>query len=157
MTKAATPQTIIDLSGQERFFGCLVPCKTGVLWTNQVGGIANVHPEVEGFFVPLPSCWEPPGNPLESISSCDMPYDAEFQSMVTMFLSFVPLHFLFRPLDVDEFRRFCDCVGNNAIAEAWVPVRVLDFDCADLAAHPYCDILEPLRGRDVILVYGNCD
>ena len=29
-------------------FGMIVPCKSGVVFTNQVGGVARFHPEVEG-------------------------------------------------------------------------------------------------------------
>ena len=33
--------------------GLIVKAATGVIYSNQTGGFANLHPEVEGFFVPL--------------------------------------------------------------------------------------------------------
>jgi len=41
---------IIDLCWAE---GVIIPCRSGVIYTQQVGGIACLHPEVEGVFVPL--------------------------------------------------------------------------------------------------------
>lgn len=34
--------------------GLIIACPSGVLYTNQVGGYACRHPELEGVFVPLP-------------------------------------------------------------------------------------------------------
>ncbi len=33
--------------------GLIVECPSGIVWTNQVGGAWNLHPEVEGLFVPI--------------------------------------------------------------------------------------------------------
>lgn len=33
--------------------GLIVKAPTGVIYSNQTGGFANLHPQVEGFFVPL--------------------------------------------------------------------------------------------------------
>src|SRR3990167_3766213 len=33
--------------------GLLVPCLSGVVWTNQVGGTTCVHPRIRGIYVPL--------------------------------------------------------------------------------------------------------
>ena len=33
--------------------GLIVECSSGIVWTNQVGGAWNLHPEVEGLFVPI--------------------------------------------------------------------------------------------------------
>ena len=35
--------------------GLIIACKSGVTYTNQVGGYACRHPEIEGVFVPLPT------------------------------------------------------------------------------------------------------
>lgn len=35
-------------------FGVIIPAKTGIIFTNQSGGVACRHPELEGVFIPLP-------------------------------------------------------------------------------------------------------
>lgn len=43
----------IDLWDNESL-GLIIACKSGVTYTNQVGGYACHHPEIEGVFAPLP-------------------------------------------------------------------------------------------------------
>jgi len=45
-------KTTIDLSCGD-YFGIILPRSTGVFFTNQVGGHACDHPELEGLFIPL--------------------------------------------------------------------------------------------------------
>ena len=33
--------------------GLIVECPSGIVWTNQTGGAWNLHPEIEGLFVPI--------------------------------------------------------------------------------------------------------
>ena len=42
----------IDLACGD-YFGIIMPCSTGVIFTNQVGGHSCNHPECEGLFIPL--------------------------------------------------------------------------------------------------------
>ena len=46
--------TLYNLSG----VAAVVPMKTGVIFTNQVGGIACLHPELEGVLVPFNDDYE---------------------------------------------------------------------------------------------------
>lgn len=48
------PRFTIDLWDNESP-GLIIACKSGVTYTNQVGGYACRHPEIEGVFVPLPA------------------------------------------------------------------------------------------------------
>ncbi|MCB1277693.1 DUF6210 family protein [Prosthecobacter sp.] len=47
------PRFTIDLWDND-LPGLIIACKSGVTYTNQVGGYACRHPEIEGVFVPLP-------------------------------------------------------------------------------------------------------
>ena len=44
---------LIDLCWLDRT-GVIILCKSGVIYTNQTGGIMCDHPEAEGVYVPLP-------------------------------------------------------------------------------------------------------
>lgn len=37
--------------------GLIVKANTGIIYTSQTGGFANLDPEMEGFFVPLRTCF----------------------------------------------------------------------------------------------------
>lgn len=44
---------IVELSDIHPLLGVITPCKSGVEFTNQVGGTACAHPVEEGVFVPM--------------------------------------------------------------------------------------------------------
>lgn len=51
---------IIDLTPMESdYFGIIIIEKTGIIWTNQTSGTMCHHPEIEGFFIPVPIVHRP--------------------------------------------------------------------------------------------------
>jgi len=48
----AIQKPLIDLHEFDSL-GLIISFPSGVIYTNQVGGYANLHPEIEGIFVPL--------------------------------------------------------------------------------------------------------
>jgi hypothetical protein len=120
-------------------FGMIVPCKSGVVFTNQVGGVARFHPEVEGVYVPLPKEWKPSLNedPLYGLYNVGR---EEVQAFI-------------------EASVFSACVEAMDVRahEAWVPVRVV----SDMMLYGGSSYREPLLtavlGQVVILTYWNSD
>lgn len=51
--------------------GLIVECPSGVIWSNQTGGAFNLHPEVEGLFVPLRTAVRWPNWPQGSSRPAD--------------------------------------------------------------------------------------
>lgn len=49
----SSPRFTIELD-EMTGLGLVIACPSGVVYTNQVGGYACQHPELEGVFVPLP-------------------------------------------------------------------------------------------------------
>jgi hypothetical protein len=52
MTKSKPTIELWDLDWP---MGVIVPCESGVKFTNQTGGTMCAHPVIEGVFIPLPS------------------------------------------------------------------------------------------------------
>jgi hypothetical protein len=138
----------------EDFFGLIFPMSEGALWTSQVGGTANGHPEVPGIFVPLPMNLPDQGDdPLRNHyvtgrGSKDYP-----RHLVEAFLNSEEwLEDYFEPLDSWDDLPMC---VPWVVAEAWVPVRVRRMPLGESAGAR--DLLLPFSGQVVILVYTNSD
>jgi len=144
--------TIVDLSILESpFFGLVVRSYgTGVSYTNQVGGTACAHPQIEGFFVPL--CENLlPESAREVVRDFYFPRGdiREFATMPRDFLEAIDpgmgdeskLSHLFDIRNIRDRRIL--------FAEAWVPVRV--------KPKPSEHFLCGLSGRFGYLTWDNSD
>lgn len=118
--------------------GLIVPCKSGVSWTNQVGGIMIFHPEVEGVFVPLPFG-------VDDISAVqDLAGDfGSIKGAVRQFLADNHMGSFFSA--PDSFDGRC--------GEAWLPLVVRE----QHPAMPHRSVLKQLEGVDCILTWENSD
>lgn len=120
----------------ESFFGMIVPCHTGIIWTNQCGGTSCTHPEQEGIFVPLPGFWIPD---LEDLT--DLWSTASHTEQISVWLN-----------ASEELSQAFEALDHNplaALGEAWVPVRVVNKGNET--------ILAPFVNDIVILTYANSD
>lgn len=115
--------------------GVIVEIPTGVRWSNQTGGTACNHPEVEGVFVPMASV-QPDPDPF--IDEWGRPYDRD---AVAAWLLAADLDDVFEPREeADE------------MAEAWIPVRVRAFIPDGRAIQ-----LQTFWGKNAIITYPNSD
>jgi|SRR6185503_18296426 len=130
----------IELDGLD-IFGAIVPCQSGITWSNQCGGHACTHPEIEGIFVPLLLSWVPVYDPLENF------WEPLPSWHIRQFIEKIPV---FEELGVKPDEAFVGHCG-----EAWVPV-VIPTDLPD-DAWAYGYTLIALAGKRVILTYENSD
>lgn len=136
----------VELWGLSNFLGAIVPAPTGVVWTNQTGGTSCQHPEVEGYYLPLPNLLGSSDEArLVNVGWGDGAYDT---TLVQNFLEVNELTGLFEPAPDTRF----------PLHEAWVPVRIKTV----LASIPTCAsfvdvLLQGHRGCEAILVYENSD
>lgn len=140
--------TLVELYCMESsgWSALIIPCQTGIVWSNQVGGTACGHPEMEGILLPLSGHHEVvdrlPSGRLIMENQCHEVYDA---GVVSALLSSMRLDDLLEPLPVDKQ------TGEFAkMSEAWVPVRIRDEKFYDVH-------LVPFVGRVCILTYPNSD
>lgn len=137
---SVAPEKLVELYDlcYDYFFGLIVPMKTGIVWTNQVGGLSCCHPELEGIFIPLPGHWLPETDVLR-----DQWLEPEYnEHLVKEFLSkndwltslFAPIPNPVAPL--------------NQLGEAWIPVRINGHGDTLLDAFNDCD---------GVLTYANSD
>ena len=133
---------IIKLWDIGNFSGIIVPLKTGVIWTNQVGGTYCGHPELEGIFLPAV------GEIDDDLSLSDLYQETYDLNLVQRFLNIWGLEDLFIPANPDDLS---EALGPAAIlAEAWVPLRI----------NPECKVchFEPFKHQKVVvLTYENSD
>lgn len=132
---------VVDLGTLEggHFLGLIVPCSSGVEWTNQVGGVSCQHPKVEGIYIPLPVHWEPYPDPLLDWYGNYKPYRVE------EFLEAAP----------ELLKRFAvleSYPDNECFGEAWVPVTI-----QVSPEDAYGPLLTPFFGRAGIITYTNSD
>lgn len=120
----------------DHFIAFLLPCPSGIQWTNQVGGTMCCHPSIEGILIPVQGMLDE-RDPLLDYAGT---YDAE---LVRRFLSVMELDHLFRPLP-DGTTTW----NESRLYEAWVPVQVVQNSFSSL---------EGLVGRIGILTYANSD
>lgn len=123
--------------------GIIVPLPTKVVWTNQVGGTACSHPEVEGIFIPI--LFNAVSHFNDYMRRTSEVYTTEMVARINAFLVECDLKDCFEAVPVDELNKeVFDC-----IAEAWIPVKVL--------AYAKRELLLPFKGMTVVLTYRNSD
>jgi len=127
---------VIELWGIDSLFGVILECKSGVFYSNQVGGTSCQHPTVEGVYIPLHG-YELGTDPL---------YD-DYDASVKAVKEFVNANH-----GINEFFEYIE--DERAIHEAWVPLRIRK----DLSLDPIVNpLFHSLLGKKVILVYSNSD
>lgn len=110
----------------------IIQMKTGVWFTNQVGGTSCQHPSVEGVMIPL--LWSEVPLNSEFLDDVGSDYSSE---RVRQFLIECGLD---EQLEPDQ--------DATEVMEAWVPVVVSE----------NCQLsLQPFVGMKAILTYGNSD
>ena len=115
--------------------GIVIECKTGIRWTNQAGGTACAHPEVEGIFLPLPTYAEASLEILRDRWHVETEHVAKFLAAE----------------ELDDVLEPSAGVGG----EAWVPVRI-KAQVTDLPPEWARNLL-PFAGSLGFLVYLNSD
>lgn len=132
-------EPLIELWNLDCFTGLIVPAKTGIFYTNQCGGTACTHPEIEGFYVPIQQC-SPDDDPL-----LDIWVKRYEPDVVARFIAecFYPLDTHVAPLE--------EYIGQWG--EAWVPVKVI----RSMLGPQHAPELEALIGRTAIITYQNSD
>ncbi len=136
--------------GDQDMLGILVPHPSGVVYEQQACGIRCTHPSLEGFYLPLP-IEAFPHDTLEDEGAGRYQTDLTEMLLTSNYLLFA----YFRPLTVDEQAQnpeLCQQFG-----EAWVPLVVRDTPGQVDTCYLIDDLLEPLRGRVVVLTYPNSD
>jgi hypothetical protein len=140
-------QRHVNLWGLIDFFGAIVPAPTGILWTNQTGGTSCQHPEVEGYFLPLPHSVLGWGDHfrLINVGWGGGAYDV---ALVQDFLAVNELTGLFEPAPDTR----------HPFHEAWVPVRIKSALENVPGSTSFVDVvLSGHLGVEVILTYENSD
>ena len=111
---------LLDMHSE--FLGLIIPYNTGVTYTNQVGGTAIMHPEVEGFYIPLPHCWlteDHRGTVQGFVRTNNTSSDPEeLHDLVRKFLS----------ADGGTLKTWFSVpkITLEMVAEAWVPVVIVE-------------------------------
>ncbi len=125
-------------------FHLVVPWKTGIWWTTQVGGTACGHPVIEGFVIPLDSDfgW---ADPLEGHFKDDRPMAVTTAMEAIQRMGFD---------NVLELRE-----DEYGISEAWIPVRIKDDidGRGDLVIDSIVKCFPGSPGLDAWLTYPNSD
>ena len=132
-------------SFQDGSLGLIVPeHKTGITWTNQVGGTACAHPCEEGFFIPLTWKQRDPDILLDCYFHPEAHTIDDAIGLVSRFL---------KAQEIDEyFVADKRAIRDRIVAEAWVPVAVRDNQSTQNLSY-----LQPLIGKTVIITYRNSD
>jgi hypothetical protein len=156
LQKFATKPPVVELwdQGEGDWLGIIIPLKSGVVLTNQVGGTACFHPSVEGIYLPLPPTYEQKDDPLY-----ERTFEVYVPEMVQIFLDKQEMNHQFMPLDKVDAKQFSS--SGTQLAEAWVPVRIRSFENDKArfasAASSSHEMLRPFEGCTAIIVYGNSD
>ena len=146
-------KTTVSLTDLDNFIGVIVPCKSGIWYTNQMGGSACGDPCIEGVFIPLNGNWFNftylKKDPLEG--HCETLKDRD---RIDLFLSRTK-EFLKRFPCLEDVLR---CPTEKEIkgvfgGEAWVPLIVQTSKNVPLV--PEC--LKDFEGKMVYLTYPNSD
>jgi hypothetical protein len=133
------------------YLGLVVPCASGVYWSNQCGGTYCAHPKTEGIYVPLPaSVWQPnvhrDNDPLLDywVYGSDPEEElAPARKALAELLAKTGLAEFFEPWDFPLYW-----------GEAWVPVTVKADQPERFPGLPF---LDQLKGRNAFLTYPNSD
>lgn len=125
--------------------GLIIPAPTGIVWSNQTGGMACHHPELEGYFLPV--------RVSESLFS-DWCCTTDGFAKATWDGLSVAVGRALGPCWQFDTTRAAD--GQ----EAWIPVYSTHKDrchCWMSEDQKLGDSTRPIDGRGAILTYENCD
>lgn len=125
----------------------IVPCESGVIWSNQTGGVNCAHPSIEGVLLPLFGRICFPESFLNTW--CDLSKYEE--GAVGACLYDAQLNGDFRPLNVDELFLFVQSDICPRFGEAWLPLAIRE----EPMMMP--DVLGPFAGQAGILTWANSD
>jgi len=131
---------VVELWTLNCFMGVIVPMETGVVFTNQAGGMGCYHPKAEGLFIPLNAVTEHPEDPL--IDHWSGWVQDVSTGLIQQFLENFFLEGMFsapKEMPAGEW------------GEAWVPVVV------ENSHHHYIELLKSFIGKTVIITYPNSD
>lgn len=127
-------------------FGLIIPCNSGVVYSNQTGGTSTLYPEVEGVYVPLHDGMENQKDELRTYfvgpkwrGHCDDGIDEETASYIDTVLQKT---FVTRTLKVDREKM----KGSH---EAWVWVNIINTENGD--------IFTGFDTADAVLTWENSD
>jgi hypothetical protein len=121
--------------------GIIVPMKTGVTWSNQAGGFACCHPELEGIYIPLRT-WDD--------TKIDPFYDTWGQPY-----SPAPVRALLLNFGLDQWLEPIPSSEHKTNGEAWVWAKIKEIPTDDNWLLP--EILRPLSGTPCVITYPNSD
>lgn len=129
--------------------GLIVLMPSGVVFTNQTGGTACMHPDAEGIFVPLyfSGKW-----PIELESFWWKGWEHYDSPQVQVCLDGMELNHILEPVPLTDFR-MTTLAELDGWGEAWIPVRIKE-------APEHTDNWEALHdfvGHYAILTYSNSD
>ena len=120
--------------------GVIIPLKTHVIFSNQTGGNACLHPEVEGIYVPLAPWQESLKDPFYNL--WEVKYN---KKMVETFLKEFGLFETLEPMAPPSLEED---------TEAWVWVKIRE-NIAELPAANWS--LRPFAGLPCVVTYPNSD
>ena len=133
------------------FAGVILRHPTGVVFSNQVGGIACKRPRLEGVFLPIP--------PIDSTTDalrdeCCLPGDPGFSALIVEYTDnyLILIRDFLESEDLTDFLSppTPEVLHEWGIAEAWIPVRVKQ-------AHSLWPPFNGFKGRHGIITYPNSD
>jgi len=129
------------------FFASGGPYILGInmLFTNQTGGVACLHPKCEGVLLPLTSFR---GLNLEK----DDPLQDFYESLLAPITEIDRIAWIDRWLSWSKADDLFSARGDEELAEAWIPVRIRPE--VGTEGHP---LLGAFAGCEAILTYTNSD
>jgi hypothetical protein len=128
--------------------GNIGPCliiskKTGVLWTNQVGGVCCLHPGLEGILIPLNHYWK--------TTSIEKEYPTK-----KFIESWIKENNLPLKIKMDAVKAMNKFYKNapGVIEEAWIPIEITKIK---KDKYGLLNVLSQFEGMCGILTYNNSD
>ncbi len=130
----------VDLSCHNTQTGIIVKLNTGVIYTNQTGGVSCGHPIAEGFFIPLHESLE---KDLDFLTNFSFSYTDDVKTVKE---NIDKTNEIFRinkmPFKVEVFEE---------MEEAWIPVVITNVETNRF--NPF----KNLEGMKGIITYNNSD
>lgn len=152
--------TTVELWDCGDALGLIVPATTGIKYSNQTGGTACDHPEVEGFYVPLPSGWHTKPEVMQDVDGrWEDPEHILFINNSTASetdpsrIARLVQQWLDANYPLSEFFEV-DPEKLTKTQEAWIWLRVKDCKKAAIGAPIQ---LAGLVGHSVVITYANSD
>lgn len=138
------PPRRVELWGLDLQPVLIVEWPSGVVFSNQVGGVGCIHPSLEGILVPLPGAYDLDNDPLCEYREFEPGPDnraEERDQRVKEWLVWAELDVPFVPRT------------DEPLYEAWIPVRVRE----EGLGYPYEELIGAFRGARAIITYLNSD